>query len=110
MTLLALPKPLAAAGVLVSAAAADCSRNMVPRLMPKSPEPPTRRMSLRLQPRLLSHKSLPGRPGTMIIIISSYQLSKAGVPAEARSQKPEARSQEPESVKQLCYFHKCYEE
>src|SRR6185503_7575149 len=46
------------------------SRNMVPRLKPNKPEPPTRSMSRRLIPSSRSHRSFPGRPGTMIMEVS----------------------------------------
>src|SRR6187401_3408386 len=40
---------------------------MLPRVIPRRPEPPTRRMSRRVTPRWESQRSLPGWPGMQSI-------------------------------------------
>src|SRR5436190_786642 len=67
MMLLALPQPGPPMREPVSLADAAWSWSNEPRLMPRSPEPPTRRMSRRVTPRCRSHRSLPADPGTMNI-------------------------------------------
>src|SRR3954462_8766711 len=61
------PRPLGPAPETSGAAEAACNWSNEPSDRPSRLDPPTRRMSRRVIPRCGSHRSLPGRPGTMII-------------------------------------------
>src|SRR5436309_12136746 len=80
MTLFALPQPgpPAGAGCDVVAPWADCSFNMPPSDIPRNAEPPTRRMSRRVTPKLRSHKSLPGWPGMQSIDMAEFLCCSSG--------------------------------
>src|SRR4051794_18463850 len=67
MTLLARPQPGAVGAATGVLAWADCSLSIPPRVSPRKPEPPTRRMSRRVTPRWESQRSLPGWPGMQSI-------------------------------------------
>src|SRR4051794_5302619 len=73
MMLLALPqpgpRPRGPVSETAGAAEAACNWSSEPSDRPSRLDPPTRRMSRRVIPRCGSHRSLPGRPGTMIIAV-----------------------------------------
>src|SRR4051812_31239993 len=69
MMLLAFPQPgrRPAPAAVASAAEAAWSWSIGASVIPRRPEPPTRRRARRVIPRLWSHRSFPAWPGTIII-------------------------------------------
>src|SRR5262249_31140963 len=70
---------------------------MLPRVMPRRPEPPTRRMSRRVTPRCESQRSLPGWPGMQSIDMtgSLSGVLKAGGCWHSESRVLQSKKQPP---------------